>query len=194
MTVTVQQVLDRFADGLAEADFAAALESDLVRQPRAGAVTLTGAERDFLLADGVAPQDLEPVGPASAVRRAADDLIDQAATSITVEEAADRLGVHPSRVRHRVADRSLYGFRLGTRLRLPRWQFTDSGPAKALPGLRTVLAAVPAEMAPVELSTFITTAQQDLRVAGTPVTPRAWLLAGQPTETICQILQNFYQW
>ena len=49
------------------------------------------------------------------------------ATSLGVEEAARRLGVNPSRVRQRLAERSLYGLKDGSTWLLPAFQFLAEG-------------------------------------------------------------------
>ncbi len=190
MAVTIQHLLDRYADGLDEADFAAALEVELAGRPRPGAVELTAAEQRLLTGSGMA---MEPP-PRHPVRQEAQHITALAAESWSATETAHRLGIDPSRVRHRVADRSLYAFRLGRQLRLPRWQFTEHRRLEPLPNLRRILAHVPDGMAPVELARFMSTPQPDLPLAGDSATPRDWLIAGQPASAICQILDSPYAW
>lgn len=195
MTVTVQQVLDRYAAGLSEQDFAAALDSDLTGRAPSGTVALTGAERTFLTEHGVDTADLAAVDPATSVRRSADELVELAGASMTVTDAAQRLEVDASRVRHRVADGSLYAFRLGRNLRLPMWQFVDAAGASApLPHLRAVLAAAPEGAAPVELAAFMTGPQPELTLDDTPASPRDWLRAGGDPGPVCEILTDLYRW
>lgn len=191
MTITMQQVLDTYADGLTEADFAAALDAELADRPRPGAVGLTAAERTFLAGEGVTA---DAFGEADqGLHRVAGDIIDLAAASWTVPEAADLLGVDASRIRHRISDRSLYAFKVGRQLRLPRWQFTGGVSPEPLPGLRAVLAAV-GDVGPVELARFVATPQPDLDLAGTAVTPRDWLTAGQDPAAVRTILRDLYAW
>ncbi len=195
--VTVQQVLDRYAAGLSEQDFAAALDADLTGRAPSGTVMLTGTERAFLTERGIDPADLAPVDPASSVRHTADELVELAGASIVVTDAARRLGVDASRVRHRVADGSLYAFRLGRELRLPLWQFAGAVGATAsapLPHLRAVLAAAPQGVAPVELAAFMTSPQPELALGDTPVSPQDWLRAGGDPAPVCEILAGLYQW
>ncbi len=59
--------------------------------------------------------------------------------------------------------------------RLPAWQFAGTG---VLPGLEAVLATVAQDQPALVVAAFMTTAQEDLLVDGTPTTPRDWLLAG----------------
>jgi hypothetical protein len=101
-------------------------------------------------------------------------------SALTVAEAADAIGVDTSRVRHRLAAGRLAGWKDRSEWRLPAWQFTTRG---VLPGLETVLAAVPADQPPLVVASFMTTPQSDLVVDGEPVTPRQWLLAtGDPAQ------------
>lgn len=94
-------------------------------------------------------------------------------SALSVSEAARRLGIDTSRVRHRLAQGKLTGWK-DRSWHLPSWQFTDDG---VLPGLDAVLAAVPDDQPPLMVAAFMNTVQPDLLLAGEPVTPRMWLLA-----------------
>ena len=96
-------------------------------------------------------------------------------TALTVSDAARVLDVDTSRIRHRLAAGRLAGWKDRGSWRLPAWQFSESG---VLPGLETVLAAMPDDQPPLVLAGFMTTPQPDLLVGDGPGTPRAWLLAG----------------
>jgi hypothetical protein len=96
-------------------------------------------------------------------------------TALSVAGAAERVAVDASRIRHRLADGRLTGWKDHGGWRLPVWQFTNDG---VLPGLETVLAAVPDDQPPLVVAGFMTTPQADLPTAGEPTTPRDWLLAG----------------
>ena len=61
-----------------------------------------------------------------------------AESALTVGEAAALLGVDDSRIRHRLKERRLTGWKAQGGWRLPNWQFTPSG---VLPGLDVVLRA-----------------------------------------------------
>lgn len=78
---------------------------------------------------------------------------------LTTRQAADHLHVTQSTIRRRVRNRRLYGYRLGNRLRLPAWQFTDTG---VLPHLPEVLAAFPDDTHPMTLQGFMTTPSDEL--------------------------------
>jgi hypothetical protein len=100
-------------------------------------------------------------------------------SALTVSGAAERINVDTSRIRHRLAEGRLTGWKDRGGWRLPVWQFSA---ADVLPGLATVLAAVPEDQPPLVVAGFMTTPQPDLLLDGEPVTPRQWLLAtGDPT-------------
>ncbi|MGH3493487.1 MAG: DNA-binding protein [Sciscionella sp.] len=97
--------------------------------------------------------------------------------ALTVAEAAKRIDVDDSRIRHRIKAGRLIGWKELSSWRLPAWQFTDTG---VLPGLDSVLAALPRiePPPPLVLAAFMVTAQQDLPIDGKGAAPRDWLLAG----------------
>ncbi len=103
---------------------------------------------------------------------------------LTVGEAAALLGVDDSRIRHRLKERRLTGWKAQGGWRLPNWQFTPSG---VLPGLDVVLRAVPKDQPALVVASFMTTPQPDLVISGKPATPRQWLLAGGDPEPVAQL-------
>jgi hypothetical protein len=104
-------------------------------------------------------------------------------TALTVAGAAERIGVDSSRVRHRLAAGQLVGWKDRGGWRLPVWQFTDDD---VLPGLATVLAAVPADQPALVVAAFMTTPQEAL--GDPPATPRDWLLAGGPPARVASLM------
>jgi hypothetical protein len=70
------------------------------------------------------------------------------------------------------------------RVRIPRWQFTDDG---ALPGLPTVVRALPPGEHPLGVLAFMTTPQGELELAGTPVSPVQWLRAGGDPAPVAEL-------
>ncbi|WP_092536105.1 DNA-binding protein [Amycolatopsis arida] len=127
-----------------------------------------------------AHRDDEPDYRARAV--ATDTVL--AESSLTVGEAAARLGVDDSRIRHRLKDRRLTGWKDQGGWRLPNWQFTGSG---VLPGLDVVLRAVPDDQPALVVAAFMNTPQSDLEINDRPATPRQWLLAGGDPERVAQL-------
>lgn len=96
-------------------------------------------------------------------------------SALTVAEAARQLQVDTSRIRHRLGVGRLVGWKDRGSWRLPAWQFAGTG---VLPGLETVLTAIPSDIPALVAAAFMTTPQEDLLVDGKPATPREWLLAG----------------
>ncbi|WP_199434555.1 DNA-binding protein [Qaidamihabitans albus] len=105
-------------------------------------------------------------------------------SALTVSDAARRLGVDDSRIRHRLKERRLTGWKDQGGWRLPAWQFTSSS---VLPGLDVVLRAVPDDQPALVVAAFMSTPQTDLVINGKPATPRQWLLAGGDPELVAQV-------
>ncbi|MFF5991385.1 MerR family transcriptional regulator [Prauserella flavalba] len=105
-------------------------------------------------------------------------------SALTVIEAARRLGVDDSRIRHRLKERRLTGWKDQGGWRLPAWQFTATS---VLPGIETVLRAVPEDSPALVVAAFMSTPQPDLVINGKPATPRQWLLAGGDPEPVAQL-------
>lgn len=107
--------------------------------------------------------------------------------ALTVSEAATKLGVDDSRVRHRLAQQRLIGWKEpGGGWRMPAWQFTSSS---VLPGLETVLRSVPADQPALVVAAFMSTPQDDLVINDRPATPRQWLLAGGEPAAVAELVQ-----
>ncbi|HTL23699.1 MAG TPA: hypothetical protein VL281_06640 [Mycobacteriales bacterium] len=169
---TVRTVLRHHGIEATEDELAAATEEALrwvLSVP--GATAVPAAEAALLDAGGLPEQR---GAYAASARDSAAAVTALAATSLTVGEAAALLGVTEGRVRHKVGRGDLYALPSGRR-RLPRWQFTDDA---ALPGLPTVVRALPAGEHPLGVLAFMTTPQGELELAGEAVTPVAWLRAG----------------
>lgn len=189
--MTLVEVLAPF--GVGEEEFVEELSRDLQAAPDASASRLTEAEESVLREHGGITV---PAGDESAVRRAvlrasSSNLADEARESLTVEQAAKLLLVDGSRVRHRLRDRALYGFKIGGGLRLPTWQFHRH---EAIPGLRAVLAVLPAGMHPLEVAGLLTTPDPDLAVADEPVSPRDWLIGGGDVSAVVAVVEDLDRW
>lgn len=132
--------------------------------------------------------DVSPPAPGEVERLVAREALALAALvtdSLTVTEAATRLRVDPSRIRQRLARRTLYGFKAGGRdWRLPAWQFVVGG---AVRGLGPVLGALDPALDPVGVTQFMLGPHDDLLVAGEPVSPVAWLTAGRDPAAVAEL-------
>ena len=137
--------------------------------------SLTKQEAAVLAAGGadLSPRedgDPDPLAPAAARYGAL------LARSLSVQEAAARLGVDASRVRHRLADGSVYGIRLRDGWRIPAFQFDGDG--GLVTGIDDVLRALPDDLHPLALWAWLESPSVDLTVGGRSVTPLRWLRSG----------------
>ncbi|ANN18611.1 hypothetical protein SD37_25285 [Amycolatopsis orientalis] len=105
-------------------------------------------------------------------------------SALSVLEAAKALGVDDSRIRHRLKEGRLTGWK-DQGWRLPAWQFTGSG---VLPGLEVVLRAVPEDQPALVVAAFMSTPQADLVINDHPATPRQWLLSGGDPEHVARLV------
>jgi hypothetical protein len=143
----------------------------------------TPDQRDVLTDVGL---DLGPLTAADAQPRARTvvALAVLRDSALTVAEAARQLQVDTSRIRHRLGVGRLVGWKDKGSWRLPAWQFAGTG---VLPGLEAVLTTVAQDQPALVVAAFMTTAQEDLLVDGTPTTPREWLLAGGDPRRVAEL-------
>lgn len=175
----IGEVLHRAGLSVSEAEFARLVGAALEELGGAPATD----PRAALAADEVAAlesigADLRPRRRGEADPRAASAAAIAAvlADALPVAEVARRLGIDTSRVRHRLAARTLLGIRRTDGWRLPRWQFGDDG--LPLPGLAKVLRALPADAHPLVVARFFATPQPELVLGKKVVSPREWLAGG----------------
>lgn len=111
------------------------------------------------------------------------------ASSLSVEQAAALLGIDGSRVRHRLADRTLYGVKDRHAWRLPAFQFAGRGP---VPGLECVLPHLPCGLHPLAVLGWLTRPNPDLWLDAeeTPVPPLDWLRAGHDPERVARLARG----
>jgi hypothetical protein len=149
---------------------------------------LSEAEADALRSVGLAPGAV--IASAAPLLQAAANHAALVATALPIAEVARRLGVTDSRLRQRVAERSLLAVHApdGRALRIPAFQLTETG---ELPGLRIILKAMRRDLKPVQVAAFFTTPQADLEGAdGEPMPPVAWLLAGNDPMPVRELAQS----
>lgn len=135
--------------------------------------------------------DLDPreEGEGSALARTTAKYAAILETSLTTAAAADLLGVEPSRVRQRLAARTLWGIRTPSGWRLPACQFSEDG---ALPDIGEVVARLSPSLHPVAVHNFLTLPHVDLWVEelGRELSPREWLQAGYPSRAVVELAAN----
>ncbi len=186
MTAALETILARAGLKVTANEFLSLVEDAAKRltSPQADpAAHFSESER---IALGDAGLDLTPQDPLEADPRART-VAEQAVlrdTALSVNQAADRLGVDSSRIRHRIGDQRLIGWKDRGGWRLPAWQFSDTD---VLPGLETVLALMPSDQPSLVLANFMTTAQEDLELDERPVSPREWLMAGGSARRVADL-------
>lgn len=176
-SVTATAVLDRKGLRIGERRFAELVTAALEELAPAGSADPLSelSEADAAALHAV-DADLDPrrrgeTDPRSTGAAAAVALL---ASGFTVSAAAERIGVDPSRVRHRLAAGELLGSKRGRGWSLPAWQFLGDG---VLPGLAKI-APLLRPVYPVVAASFMATPQPELLVRGRAVTPRQWLAGG----------------
>jgi hypothetical protein len=106
------------------------------------------------------------------------------ASGLSVAAVAAMLHVDESRVRQRLAKRTLYGIKLEGVWHLPTFQFVDR---HLIPGLDVVLPALDPSLHPVTVYQWFTQPDDDLTIAGEPRSPREWLLYGEDAGVVAAI-------
>jgi hypothetical protein len=166
--------------GVDEEDFAAALAAfadragplsvaDVRPRQQFGPTARAALRRMGATLEPLASEDLGPVAGLAAA------FADLSAKSLSVAEAARRLGVDTSRVRQRIYARSLYAFKQRGSWLLPPFQFRKKS---LLPGLDAVVPAIRPALHPVAVSRWFTSPNPDLDLEGEAVSPVDWLAAG----------------
>jgi len=153
---------------------------------------LPADELAFLQRAGVALDELAPL-PADVVppeARSAGKLASILATALPVPEAAARLGIDASSLRHRIAVPSVYAVRANGAWKLPLFQFTDTLDA-IIPGFGELAPAL-ADLHPVDVFNWFTVPHVDLDIAGRRVSPRAWLLSGGTPKRLIALVDEVH--
>ena len=176
-----------------EAAFSEALAAVLPPYPSMDArEALPADELAFLQRAGVALDELAPL-PADVVppeARSAGKLASILATALPVPEAAARLGIDASSLRHRIAVPSVYAVRANGAWKLPLFQFTDTLDA-IIPGFGELAPAL-ADLHPVDVFNWFTVPHVDLDIAGRRVSPRAWLLSGGTPKRLIALVDEVH--
>jgi len=149
------------------------------------AATLTAPEDAALARGGVARVSDEEVRLVDAQAAAAYQRL--RATSLSVEEAARRLAVNTSRVRQRLAERSLYGVKDVSTWLLPAFQFQAEG---LVPGVEVVFKRLPSDISPLAVARWFGIPNPDLCTRDDeerPLTPLQWLLGGNRPDPAAEL-------
>jgi hypothetical protein len=169
--------------GAIEAALDAERESEVASAAILNSQPLSPGELTALQAGGM---DLRPVQPGehNPILEGAAHYARMVNESLTVQEAAARLGgVNESRVRQRLlADPpTLYALKTGREWRLPKFQFLRRD---TVPGIATVIAALPRDLDPVSVERWFKAPNPDLAVGEEEraVSPLEWLQMGGSPE------------
>jgi hypothetical protein len=133
------------------------------------------------------PPDGAPPGGDPLVQSVADYMA-LLETSYTTSEASKHLKVDVSRVRQRLREGTLFGVEYDGERRLPRFQFERR---QVLPGLREVMAALPAGLNPLDVAQWFLAPNPDLEAGRENLSPREWLLRGKPVEAVAALARGF---
>jgi len=147
--------------------------------------TLTAPEQAALAKGGVKPVSDEDLRVVDAQVASAYQQL--RTSSLSVEEAARRLGVNASRIRQRLAERSLYGLKDGSVWLLPAFQFGSDG---LVPGVDVVVKRLPLDIGALAVARWFSSPNPDLSTRDDderPLTPLEWLLGGNPPEAAAEL-------
>jgi hypothetical protein len=157
--------------------------------PADAAAEFAAVERDVLLHMGAnfAPLSPDVPDPAELTRVAYAAL---ALDSLTPEQVAANLGRTVSRIHQRTRERTLWSVATEPGARYPRVQFEDDG--NEIGGMGPVLRALPPDLHPIAELRWLTLPKADLRLDGTPVSPRDWLRAGGQAEEAIALAEDLH--
>jgi len=190
MPETMAQLVRERGLLVTEKDLVAALdEALLARTTPPGAAALTDTAQTFLDHHGGLPHPTStgPDAVGAAVADTAAQFLALAATSLTGDQAAARLGIDASTVRGRISRGELHTIRVGRRNRLPVWQFTPTG---VLPHLGALLPTLPTDLHPLEVEAFFTLSSPDLTIGddAQALSPSQWLVAGGDPARVADLI------
>lgn len=142
--------------------------------------------------DSTGPTDEDPLA------RTMADYAGLLATAISTRKAAQVLKRDESRIRQRLAERSLYGIRQGRSWMLPLFQFeirktkNQLEPLREVPGIDQVLPRLHPELDPVSVYRWFTTPSDELydEKNECAVNPRDWLLLGYPVDAVARLAED----
>lgn len=144
---------------------------------------LTDAEVRELREIGLAPE-ANTARLREATRSATAKMAAILADSLSVQDAANRMELHQSRLRQMLLDRSLFGVKVDGEWRVPAFQLSGK---RQVRNLGPVLRATPPNLHPVELLNWLVRPNRALRLEDQPVSPLAWLESGGDQDPVAAI-------
>ena len=188
-TAVFERLGIRVSSEVVEQLVAEAIEQMLPRHRVADpSAELAPAETAALVQAGLDLSHTE-TGANNALVRSAAEYAALIASSLTVAQAAQRLGVDASRIRHRLGDRTLYGIKLSSGWRLPAFQFDGNA---LVPGLSRVLPRLDAGLHPLSVVHWLTLPNPDLFLDDgdddeTTMSPLDWLRTGRDPAVVAEL-------
>ncbi len=166
----LQGALEEMRRTLYPADPAADLPAEETAALRRGGFAMTPAKAES----------------ANSLARSAADHAALLESGLSAGEAAEMLGLDPSRIRQLLAARRIYGLQVKGAWRIPAFQFDGS---RLLPGLEEVLPRLPEGLHPVAVYRWFTTPNPDLAPGDLDreLSPREWLLAGYSPKAVAEL-------
>jgi hypothetical protein len=151
--------------------------------------TLSAGELNALKAVGLSAEPFDEGSARDPLTRSIADYMALLETSYSTSEAASYLKVDASRIRQRLREHSLFGIDYDGEKRLPRFQFERK---QVVPGIREVIAALPADLNPLDVAEWFLSPNPDLEVGDEEVlSPREWLLKGHAVEAVVGLAHGF---
>lgn len=136
-----------------------------------------------LFAAAGAVEDPAAAAAVFAATKADNDAI--IASAFDVPTAAKRLGKTPARIRQRLRERTLYGFKVGGVWCIPRFQFVGARATRLVPGIDKVIPHIPDDAIPLAVVRLLTLPQCDLEADddGPDQTPVGRVVPSNPSST-----------
>lgn len=161
--------------------------------PGTGAATLSVTEVGFLAGHGgssaaaVVREWAASTERQARARVAVQALTDAVEGSISEQDAAEILDVDRSHISRRIG-KTLWAFDIQGQWRIPRWQFL--GAAALLPGLDSIVPAIPGGVPPAVLEAFM----RSPLASFDDQTPIEYLAAGGDPRPVAEFIQDLSCW
>lgn len=109
-------------------------------------------------------------------------------TSLSTSQAAERLGVHPVRIRQMIGEGTLYAVQIEGRWRIPEFQFQGDG---LVPNIGEVNAAIDRELDAVSVLRWYTWPDPELETPDKEVlSPLMWLKRGRRPASLVRMARE----
>ncbi|MTD15065.1 hypothetical protein GIS00_14070 [Nakamurella sp. YIM 132087] len=186
---TLAEVLSQYGPDLDEGEFLADLKAKLAAVHRDDGPGLTIGELDFLESHGgpdarAVVHDWDPVAQRRRRQEVAAGSVQSVwAATMSASEVAETLGKGRPQISRDLKARKLYGIRVGSQWRIPRWQFVNGA---VLPGLDGVVPAIPDDLHPTAIEGFMTTEQDELSGRS----PISYLVSGGDPRVVAELLDG----